>query len=108
MPRTEDVDHELRVRLRAWLRYYADTYQHHYGSQTQLAAALGVSQSWLSQALSGRRSIGLDALVRLHRTLHVSLDVLVDTDPPRALPPDPPLALAHSVTVAARGSRGVS
>ncbi len=97
MPKVDQGAKELRSRLSAWLRYYATLYEHHYGTQTAFADALGISTATLSNVLNGRRYPGIDVAVALHRAVHVPLDLLVDTDPPEqaavyapAPPPRPP------------------
>lgn len=52
-------------------------------SQTDIAAALGITQSWVSQFLAGKRTITrADVLVRLARLLAVAIDDLL---PPELL-----------------------
>ena len=80
------TDVALRERLSRWLRYYQDRYGHEYETQGAFASALGTSGPAISQILSGKRTMGLDLLVSLHRRLHVSIDVMIATDPPRTRP----------------------
>ena len=46
-------------------------------TQEKLAEKIGVSTVFVSQLESGSRAPGLETLVKLSRTLHVSLDLLV-------------------------------
>jgi plasmid maintenance system antidote protein VapI len=48
----------------------------------KMAERIGVSGPTLTNALNREEGIGLDFAVKLHRSFHVSLDVLVDSDPP--------------------------
>lgn len=76
------IDMAVRSRIQAWLRYYADKYAHQYETQKDLAAAIGLSAPAVNMILSGRRTAGFDVAIKMHRKLHVSLDTLIDTDPP--------------------------
>jgi hypothetical protein len=74
------TDLHLRERLRAWLLHYRDTrYQ---GKTVLLAKALGVQPPTLTMIFKHDRDVGLDLLAKIHRSLHVEADVLLDTDPP--------------------------
>ena len=46
-------------------------------TQEKLAEKIGVSPGFVSQLESGSRAPGLETLVKLSQTLHVSLDLLV-------------------------------
>lgn len=80
MPRPESIDHETRERLRAWLRYFYDRKRL---SQEEFGKELGdVGQGTVSQILSGRKTMGLDVLLKMSRKFRRSLDELVDDWPP--------------------------
>lgn len=52
-------------------------------TQEKLAEKIGVSTVFVSQLESGSRAPGLETLVKLSQTLHVSLDLLVLGGAPR-------------------------
>jgi hypothetical protein len=79
LPRREDIDPELRRRLAAWTRYLMAL--HEIPSLRQMARRMGLAGPTVTNAVNHETGIGLDYLVALHRTFHVSADVLLDTDP---------------------------
>jgi hypothetical protein len=60
--------------------------KHHIPSKRQMAERMDLSGPTVTNAIN-HASMGLDFVVALHRTFYVSLDVLVDSDPP-PLPPE--------------------
>jgi transcriptional regulator with XRE-family HTH domain len=76
------TDIALRQRLRLWLLHFEKKYAHQYPRRKDLAEAMKIAAPTLSQVSKEARGIGLEILVRMHRTFHVSADVLLDTDPP--------------------------
>lgn len=82
MPRAQDIDHEVRERLGAWVRYFRAKYVHHYETVDDFARALDLRSPTISNIINRKRSAGLDVLVKLHTKFHISTDILLDTDPP--------------------------
>jgi transcriptional regulator with XRE-family HTH domain len=80
LPRRQDIDPVLRQRLAAWTRYLMQL--HEVPSLRKMAERMGKSGPTVTNAVNKKAGIGLDYLVALHRTFHVSADVLLDTDPP--------------------------
>lgn len=83
MAKNSQVGDEVRERIRAWLRHYASERAHQYGSQKAFAESIGLSGPGVNQILNFRRTPGFDVAIKMHRGLHVSLDTLIDTDPPK-------------------------
>jgi transcriptional regulator with XRE-family HTH domain len=84
MPRRADMDPVTRGRIRAWLRYYKETRG---WTNERLADELELSEPTVTNILNGKRSAGLDVVIKMHRRLHRSADDLLDTDPPSARKP---------------------
>jgi transcriptional regulator with XRE-family HTH domain len=84
MPRAESVDRELRERLRRHL--WVLMHENKLNAQ-KLSEQIGSSSGTVADYLNGVKTIGLDFMVKMHRTFHVSADYLVDQDPeiPKAL-----------------------
>ena len=82
MPNPKDMNQEIRERLRAWLRYYK---KRRGLTNEALAKHIGIAEPTLTNALNGK-SIGLDLLYKMHKTLRPA-DALLDDDPP-SLPKD--------------------
>lgn len=80
MPTKESLDLKTRERIAANLRLLK--HRRSYESVAAMAARLGMSRSALGRYLKGERTVGLDFLLKVHRRLNVSLDWLVDEDPP--------------------------
>jgi hypothetical protein len=80
LPRRQDIDPVLRQRLAAWTRYLMAL--HEVPSLRKMAERMGMAGPTVTNAVNKRTGIGLDYLVALHRTFHMSADVLLDTDPP--------------------------
>lgn len=79
MPAVKDMDQVARERLRAWLRHYKVKRG---WTNERLASELDVSEPTITNVLNGRRSAGLDLLIKMHRRLHRSADDFIDGDPP--------------------------
>jgi antitoxin component HigA of HigAB toxin-antitoxin module len=84
LPRRGDIDQDLRKRIAAWTRYLMAL--HGVPSLRQMADRMGMSGPTVTNAVNRESGIGLDFVVALHRTFHVSMDVLVDSDPPQRPP----------------------
>jgi transcriptional regulator with XRE-family HTH domain len=78
------MDPVTRGRIRAWLRYYKETRG---WTNERLADELELSEPTVTNILNGKRSAGLDVVIKMHRRLHRSADDLLDTDPPSARKP---------------------
>jgi transcriptional regulator with XRE-family HTH domain len=77
------VDMDVRKRISAWMRYYwrERAGRPGYERQEDYAEKLGISDSTLSLYMSGKRTPGLDTVIKMHRVLGISLDMLIDVDP---------------------------
>lgn len=80
LPRRQDIDPVIRKRLAAWTRHLMEI--HEIPSLRKMAARMGLAGPTVTNAVNHETGLGLDYLVALHRTFHVSADVLLDTDPP--------------------------
>lgn len=78
----KQTDHVLRERLRGWVRHHLEERRDIYPNDGDFAERVGMKPETLSQILSGSKTMGLDVLVRFHRAMNRSLDVLVNEDPP--------------------------
>jgi transcriptional regulator with XRE-family HTH domain len=59
-------------------------HMHSFATAAEMGRELGgISRSAMNRYLKGERTVGLDFVLRVHRELHVSLDWLVDRDPPQ-------------------------
>jgi transcriptional regulator with XRE-family HTH domain len=74
------LDVRTRLRIAANLRLLK--HRRNIESDSALAKRLGMSRGMINRILKGERTAGLDVCVAVHRTFHVSLDWLVDEDPP--------------------------
>jgi transcriptional regulator with XRE-family HTH domain len=81
VPRKEDMDLVVRQRLRGWLLWYRRT-RYQDATDADMAKALGLAGGTLSALLSGKRTPGLDVLVKLHRVANIPADLLLGSDPP--------------------------
>lgn len=102
---SKGTDLELRTRLASWLRHFERKFN--VPNHADMARMLGVSTVTVHNILKAQnpRTVGLDVLVRMHRTFHESLDTMVETDPPAAAGdarPQTPTA-APSAAVTPRG-----
>ena len=76
------TDAELRDRLRAWVRWAVERYSDRWPSVSALARHVGTSGPGLSQIIAGKRTAGLDIIVKLHRKLGLDVNEMIDLDPP--------------------------
>lgn len=76
-----EIDIKTRQRIAANLRLLR--HQFRFQSDAAMAEALGLSRGVMNRALKGERTVGLEVVLKVHRGLHVSLDWLVDKDPPQ-------------------------
>lgn len=81
VPRRESVDLKTRERIAAKLRYLR--WEGGFESDAAMAKEMGISRGALNRYLKGERTAGLDVLLACRRKLHVSIDWMVDRDPPR-------------------------
>ena len=84
MPRRQDIDPELRIRIAGWTKHLMTL--HGIPSIRQMAKRMKKAGPTVTNALNLQSGIGLDYVVALHRTFHVSADGLLDTDPPKPPP----------------------
>jgi transcriptional regulator with XRE-family HTH domain len=77
---THEIDLKTRQRVAAHLRMLR--YRFRFESDAAMAERLDMSRGALNRYLKGERTAGLDVLLKVHRRLHVSLDYIVDEDPP--------------------------
>lgn len=75
-----EIDKKTRLRIAANLRLLKHRFE--FATDAAMAERLKVSRGVVNRALKGERTVGLDFLLKAHREMHVSLDWLVDTDPP--------------------------
>jgi transcriptional regulator with XRE-family HTH domain len=75
------VDQVTRDRVRAWIRYEMDRRQ--ITSARDMARKIGVNHAYLSIVLNGTGTAGLELVLRLNRKLHMSLDAMLNDDPPK-------------------------
>lgn len=80
MPR-ESLDIETRERIVANLRRYR--HESKFPSTAAMARVLGITRQALNRYLKSERTVGLDFVLLCHRKLHISIDFLVDRDPPQ-------------------------
>lgn len=79
MPARKDMDAEARDRIQAWLRWYK---RNRGWTNERMAEVLGVAEPTLTNVLNGKRSAGLDLLIKMHRGLNRSADDFIDEGPP--------------------------
>lgn len=77
-----EIDIKTRQRIAANLRLLK--HQFKFETDAAMAEKLELSRGVVNRALKGERTVGLEVLLKVHRNLHVSLDWLVDKDPPSA------------------------
>lgn len=73
------LDAKTRQRIAAHLRRLQ--HERRYDSDAAMARDAGVSRAAMSRALRGERTVGLDFLLLVRSNLHVSIDMLVGTEP---------------------------
>lgn len=104
MPRSQDIDRNVRDRLRAWLLYFM---QQKGLNQTDFAAFIGVSQPTVHNIVKTKepRTMGLDVLIKLSAKCRKSMDDMVDTWPPEQQALSPPNPSAASTVGSGAGRR---
>lgn len=75
-----EIDIKVRRRIAAHLRRVRE--EGGYESDAAMAREAGLSRAAMNRALKGERTVGLDFLLAVHQRLGVSIDLLVDDDPP--------------------------
>lgn len=76
-----NIDTKTRLRIAAKLRYLK--WEGGFESAAALGRELGVHPKTIGKYLSGTRTVGLDVLLKIRRELHISIDWMVDRDPPQ-------------------------
>ena len=80
------ADAAIRERLRRWLRYYKRELA---CTNEGLAEKLGVATTTITNILNGKRTAGLDMLVRMHNNLDHGAGHYLVHDPPQPGKPRP-------------------
>lgn len=80
VPPKDSIDMKTRLRIAAKLRYLK--WEGGFETNAEMADELGIHKTSMGRYLSGGRTVGLDVLLLVHRKLHVSIDWMVDRDPP--------------------------
>ncbi len=75
-----EIDRKTRLRIAANLREIKHRFE--FPSDAAMGEKIDKSRGAVNRALKGERTVGLDFLLSVHRKLHVSIDWLVDNDPP--------------------------
>lgn len=81
VPTRDSIDMQTRLRIAAKLRYLM--WEGEFDTAAALARELGVHRKTMGKYLKGDRTVGLDVLLKIHRELGVSIDWMVDRDPPQ-------------------------
>jgi transcriptional regulator with XRE-family HTH domain len=74
------IDQQTRDRIQKWIRYEMQKRQ--IDSIRELARKIGVSHAYLSLVVNGQSTAGLELVLRLNRRLHISIDAMVNDEPP--------------------------
>jgi transcriptional regulator with XRE-family HTH domain len=74
------MDADTRKRIRGWLLY--EMKKRDIVSIREMARKIGVAHTYVTRVLNEETTPGLEFVVRMHRTLHISMDTLCDEDPP--------------------------
>ena len=80
MPSGQGVDIKSRLRIVGHLRQVYETRQ--FRSVREMAGRLDYSVASLARVLNGEQGPGLELLQKVHQILHVSIDHMLDDDPP--------------------------
>lgn len=80
MASRETVDLETRARIRAWLKWKMEANNLNISATAEL---MGVSAAAVSRVADGQRAPGLDFVLRMYRRLHIPMEQLVDSWPPK-------------------------
>ena len=84
MPRTQDINLEIRARLAAWLRYFKHTWD---VTNEELAAKLELAEPTVTNAMNGTRNAGFDVFIKMVENGNVRPDELFYRDPPQIAEP---------------------
>lgn len=76
---TREIDLKTRQRIAAHMRRLK--YKFECETDADLARRAGLSRSVINRILKAERTPGLDVVLKIHRSLHISIDQLVDQDP---------------------------
>ena len=76
------IDQATRDRIRRWIEYEMKKRQ--IDSIREMARRVGVSHAYLSLIVNGQSTAGLELVIRLNRKLHVSIDAMVNDEPPKS------------------------
>lgn len=79
VPVADNIDRSTRLRMAANLRKLFR--ERRFKNLSDAAERMGISPSALGRYLKGKRTIGFDVALKVHRSLAVSLDWLVDESP---------------------------
>lgn len=74
-----DIDLKTRLRIAANLRLLKWKFQ--FPTDAAFAKSIGVSRGAMNRYLKGERTVGLDVLLKIHRSLHESIDWMVGHEP---------------------------
>ncbi len=74
------IDQKVRDRIRAWIVH--EMQRRGIESIRELANKIEVNHAYLSRVMAGDQTAGLELVLRLHNRLHISIDAMVDQDPP--------------------------
>lgn len=105
------------VVLRERLRLYVVRYMEERGlTQDEMGERLGTDQGHISAIVNSKKTLGLDAFVRLSKLLKLKADILLEEDPePRAAldpsrvsPSGPPGRPSHSGPQPTRGAKAAA
>lgn len=72
------IDRTIRERIRAWLEHYR---VERGWSRSELAKHLGISAPTVTNVLDGKRTAGLEVVIRMHAVFKRSADDFLDVDP---------------------------
>lgn len=72
------IDRVVRERIRAWLEHYR---VERGWSRSELAENLGISAATVTNVLDGKRTAGLEVVIRMHAVFRRSADDFLDIDP---------------------------
>jgi transcriptional regulator with XRE-family HTH domain len=99
MAGTGDIGPAARRRIRAWLRYIrTEYYEKHGRNDADMAAEMGIAHPTLSNIISGKRTAGLDVVLKIRQTYKIPTDSVLFGDPPGWQEPGdaPPAAASPS------------
>lgn len=74
------IDEEVREQIRNWIRY--EMRKRQIDSIRDFCSRIHVSHSYVSRILLGESSPGLELCLRMRKYLHVSVDAMLDGNPP--------------------------